>query len=324
MRRVIPTLALALGLAAVLLWATGAFDPLASRAAEWQRQFQNAMADGLRSLRAGETGALMALMSLCFAYGFFHAVGPGHGKMLIGGYGVASRQRLGPMLIIALLSSLAQATTAVVLVYGGVAILGWTREQLVGTAEGPMTALGYAAVAAIGMWLAWRGARGLVRLRSATPLAHGRGHSHAGHGHHSHNQVHGHDHGHHHHDDGHCETCGHRHGPTMQEVEALRGWRDGAALIAGIALRPCTGALFLLILTWRMGLEGAGIAGAYVMGLGTATVTLAVAGLAVLARDGALQWMDRAGRLRAAFPLLELAAGATVAVAAGALLLRTL
>ncbi len=293
MRRVIPTLVLALAVAGGALWALGAFGPLAAWVAEGQRQFQNALADGLRRLRAGEGGALLALFSLCFAYGFFHAAGPGHGKILIGGYGVGSRQRLLPMVGIALVSSLAQATTAVVLVYGGILLLGWTRERLMGITEDLMVPLSTAAVGAIGLWLAWRGARGLWRVP-----AH-----------------------HHHHDAEVCGSCGHRHGPTAEEVAALRTWRDGAALVAGVALRPCTGALFLLILTWRMGLEAAGIAGAYVMGLGTASVTVAVAAVAVLARDGALHWLDRAGRARAVLPALELAAGAVIAVAASMVIL---
>ncbi|MFC7703878.1 nickel/cobalt transporter [Plastorhodobacter daqingensis] len=300
MRRVIPTLVLAFAVAGLGLWLSGAGDAVAAWAAQGQRQFQNAMADGLRRLRGGEPGALAALFSLCFAYGFFHAAGPGHGKMLIGGYGVGSRQRLLPMMGIALASSLAQATTAVVLVYGGVLLLGWSREHLVGVAETVMAPLSYAAVALIGLWLAVRGARGLWRTRRIA-----RPH-------------------HHHHDDGPCPSCGHRHGPTMEEVSAIRSWRDGLALIGGIALRPCTGALFLLILTWRMGLDAAGIAGTYVMGLGTASVTVAVAAAAVLARDGATLWLDRAGRARALFPALELLAGALIAVAATSLILRVI
>ena len=102
------------------LWLSGGFDQLAVWAATEQRDFQNRMAQALRAIRSGEPGAIMLLLGLCFAYGFFHSVGPGHGKVLIGGYGMARDvewQRLG---LIGLAASLGQAVTAILLVYIGV------------------------------------------------------------------------------------------------------------------------------------------------------------------------------------------------------------
>ena len=79
----------------LVLWATGSLGAIAQWAAEGQRDAQNALARAIRALRAGEAGALAGLLGLAFAYGVFHAAGPGHGKVLIGGYGVARRVRLG-------------------------------------------------------------------------------------------------------------------------------------------------------------------------------------------------------------------------------------
>jgi len=307
MRRLMLTLALTAAVALGLVWALGGFDGLGRWATEAQRGFQNAMAGALRSLRAGDAGALAALMGVAFAYGFVHAAGPGHGKVLIGGYGAASRVRLVPLSLIALAGSLGQATTAVALVVGGAALLGLTRERLTEIGDAVLAPAAAAAILVIGLWLALRGLR---RLRAvALAPGHEHGHEHGD----EHGDEHGHEHGH---------ACGHRHGPEPEDIAGLRGWRDAALLVGAIAIRPCTGALFLLIITWHMGLLAAGIAGAYVMALGTASVTLAVAVLSVLARDGALMWSGRLGRLRAAIPVIEIGAGLVVAAVAVQMLLH--
>ncbi len=56
------------------------------------------------------------------------------------------------------------------------------------------------------------------------------------------------------------------------------GLREMAALVASIAMRPCTGALFLLVIAWGLGLLPAGILATFAMGFGTASFNLIVAG----------------------------------------------
>lgn len=302
MRRALLILGLVLAVLIALFWALGGMDVLAARAALAQREVQNAMAGALRRLRAGDPAAVSALLALCFGYGFVHAAGPGHGKLLIGAYGLGSRVRPLTLAGIALVSSLAQSAAAVALVGAGILALGWTRERLTDVADRMLEPLSYAALAGIGFWLVLRGVRAL-------PRAEGQGHHH-----HRHD-----DDLHHVHDD----HCGHRHGPTLDEVAQVSTWRDALVLIAGIAMRPCTGALFLLVLTWQMGVFQWGVAGTFAMGLGTATVTLAVAGLSVWAREGALASLPGV-RLARALPLAQIALGALVVVAGADLLWRTL
>ncbi|MBY6055570.1 nickel/cobalt transporter [Leisingera daeponensis] len=294
----------ALGVAAlaVWLWGFGGAGAVSVWAAESQREAQNAMARGLRALRAGEPGALMALLSLCFAYGFFHAAGPGHGKLVIGGYGMGKPVPLLRLAGLALASSLAQAATAVLLVAGGLLLLDWGREQLTSAAEDVLAPVSYGLIALVGVWLL---ARGVRRLLASRPAAAARQ---AHHGH-AHGEV--------------CASCGHRHGPTAEEAADVHSLRDALAIIGAVALRPCTGAVFLLLLTWRMGVLWAGIAGAFAMGIGTATVTVAVAAAAVTMRKGALAQLQGTGALRAA-ALLEVLAGAVVAVLASQIMLRAL
>ncbi|GGH51906.1 hypothetical protein GVY41_07920 [Frigidibacter albus] len=344
-RLALAAVVLAVVLALAALWALDGFDAMARAATAGQRWAQNEMAGGLRALKGGEAGAFWALMGVAFGYGVFHAAGPGHGKMLIGGYGLAAAVPVRRLVVIALASSLAQATTAVALVYAGVLALGWTRQQVVGLTDDTLAPLGHLAVAAVGIWLVLRGARGLRRWGRAGWGAR----DHAGHEHAAHDQAH-HGHGHHehaHHDHPHhgapaaaapahsghgplhphapvCETCGHAHGPSLEQVAEVRSLRDALVLIAGIAVRPCSGALFLLILTWQMGVAGAGIVGTYVMGLGTALVTVGVALLAGGMRAGTLASLAGTRGFALAVPALELGAGLAVALIAGGLALAAL
>ncbi|NBD28704.1 MAG: hypothetical protein GVY31_01530 [Alphaproteobacteria bacterium] len=298
MRRLMLIPVAALLALAVWLWGYGGADSVARWAAAGQRDVQNAMAHALRALRQGQPGALATLWGLCFAYGFFHAAGPGHGKLVIGGYGVGRRVPVLRLSVLALLSSLGQAATAVILIYSALLLLGWGRDQVQGLSDGLFEALSYGAVGLIGLWLLWRGARKLLR---GAPAA-----------------VHDHPHD----GEGDCDSCGHAHGPTVAEAEAVRSMPEALALVGAVAIRPCTGALFLLILTWRLGIDWAGIIGAFVMGLGTAMVTVAVAVAAVLFRESTLM-QAAAGRGTArALALVELLAGLTVALLAAQLLMR--
>ncbi|MFP7672662.1 nickel/cobalt transporter [Marivita sp. S0852] len=306
MRAVLQLAALGLVGLAVWLWLFDGAFWLERWAAEGQRAAQNGMARGLRALRAQEPGAIGALMAVCFGYGFFHAVGPGHGKLLIGGYGVAKRVAVTRLSVLALLSSLAQAGTAIVLVYGGVWLFGLGREAMVGAAEDWFAPVSYAAIGAIGVWLAIRGAIKLWRTWRAQESA-----------------------PHHHHDDdagkdGLCQSCGHAHGPTPEQASDVRSLRDAVMLIAAIAIRPCTGALFLLILAIRMDIDLAGVLGTLAMGLGTASVTVLAAAASVTFREAALVRLASGPQAVRMMGLIETGAGLVIAVLATQFLMRAL
>lgn len=296
---------LALGLMAALaiwLWPMGGMIQVERWAASGQREVQTAMAGALRRLKAGDPAAMAALLGLCFAYGFFHAAGPGHGKVLIGGYGLGRRVPLLRLSGLAVASSLAQAAAAVAMVYAGVFALNWTRERMVATAEAVLAPASYGLIALVGLWLLLRG---LGRLRRAIQARQPETHTH-------------------HHDHGGTCGCGHKHGPTAEEAAEVHSLREALILIGTVAIRPCTGALFLLILTWRMDLDWIGIAGAFAMGLGTASVTVAVAIGSVLLRESTLARTQQPGLLRLALPALEITAGALVALLSVNLMLSAL
>ncbi|MGB7316543.1 MAG: hypothetical protein WBC85_01095, partial [Planktotalea sp.] len=255
-----------------------------------QRDVQQAMAGYLRALKRGEPAAFASLMGLCFAYGFFHAAGPGHGKLVIGGYGLARDIPRLKLSVLAIASSLAQAASAVILVAVGVLVLGWGRSEMTIAAERWLAPASTGAIALVGLWLAWRGLRA---LRANT-----------------------HQHNHHHESGATCSTCGHSHGPTPSQAADTHSLRDALALIGAVAIRPCTGALFLLIITWSMGIFAAGIAGAFVMGLGTASITVLFAVLSTSLRAGFLARVAQGDRFLTTTLSLQIAVGLLIALLA--------
>ena len=138
-----------------------------------QRTFQNVMAGALRGIQAGDPQAVWTLCSATAAYGFFHALGPGHGKVLIGGAALASSATLNWLSILTFLSSLAQAATAILLVGGLYFILQIGSADLADLTETWLAPASYAAIAAIGAVLIFRGARSWHKISQAKQATHG-------------------------------------------------------------------------------------------------------------------------------------------------------
>ena len=258
LRTVVPLLVL--GVVALALWLLVPWGTVVHWAAGAQRGFQDGMAKALLAIQSGEPGAVWTLCLATAAYGFVHALGPGHGKVLLGGAALASGATLKRMTVLTLASSLAQAGTAIALVGALVVALGVTTQQIGPLADNWLAPASYAAIAGIGAYLVIRG------LRQWRPKA---------------RHVLGCDN---HGSDDHSACCGHAHGPELSDVEALSSFRDAAMLVASIAIRPCTGALFVLVIALRFDVFWVGALAVVTMGLGTAAFNLIVAWSGVAAR----------------------------------------
>ncbi|MBP7241638.1 hypothetical protein [Amaricoccus sp.] len=251
----VPTRLVAAALLAVLAaaifwaWASGGLAMLAWQVAALQRATQDALGTELAALR-GEGATRWALIGLCFGYGFLHAVGPGHGKALVAAATLGGRATARRMTLVATAGSLAQAATAIVVVFGGLALVGVTARGLAAGSERWLAPVGNLAMAAVGVWIIVRGIRALPRASA--------------------------------HDHGHGHGCG------CPAPDAAEGPGQTLALIAAMAARPCAGAIFLLVIAWRLGMPGTGVAGVVAMGLGTASFTALVAWLAATSRDAAV------------------------------------
>lgn len=311
MRRTLNLLLAPLLIGAVTLYWLWGSPSATDTLLHYQKAAQNALAGAVRAIKGGDPLAWVTLLAVTFSYGFLHAVGPGHGKAVIGAYGVARRVSVARITLVALASSMAQSAFAIVLVLAGAVLLGLSREHLEAWSETILLPVSWGLLAALGLWLFWRGARGLAaKTRTHAADAAIRGSTDA-HDDHVHTHHHGVDCG-----------CGHDHGPSLEQLEQIGSFRDALLVIFAVAIRPCSGALFLLVLTLALGIPAAGILGVLAMGVGTASVTIAVAILAVSAREGAFSALPM-GAISRAIPMVEFTAGAVISVLSLTMIIQT-
>jgi len=202
------------------------------------------------------------LLSVSFAYGVFHAAGPGHGKAVLATYlathGGAVKRALGLSFAASLLQGMTAIILVVVLVYG----LGWITRQAMGSVVWVEQA-SFLLVAALGAWLCWRA---IKQLRAAY-------------------QAHSHSHDH---DHSHC--CGGAH--HIEPQQAL-DWRTAIITVGAIGMRPCSGAVLMLGAASLLGQFEVGVASVVAMSLGTGITVSALALASILARGWAQRRLSK-------------------------------
>ncbi len=267
-----------------------------------QQAFSGTMRAALNTLKTdGSTTAAWTLLSFGLAYGIFHAAGPGHGKVVISSWLLATENDLKRGLLVAFLSSMFQALTAILLVSGLFLIVA-SVGSVVRDVVGYMEQASYAMICALGLYLIYTATRGWFKKRAViaqttstpfnfeivTPDNH---------------QVHVHD-----------EHCGHNHAPEPKDLRGDWSLKKALSLSLAIGLRPCTGAIAVLLAANTIGLYWAGIASTLAMGFGVFLTVSVIATITVYGKDFALKLAARDNqRLGTIVNLLRLGGGVVVA-----------
>lgn len=221
-----------------------------SQITAWQSHFYRQLTGAVRAWR--EEGAGL-LIGLSFVYGVLHALGPGHGKAVISAFVLANHQSARNGAVLALLSALLQAFVAIALVAVLAGVFNVTA-QVMNTGTRWLESASAALVVALGGWLVWT--KTLRPWLRAVP---------SGHRHH--------------------EGCACGHVPPLALMSGRLDWRRAWTAIAAVGLRPCSGALIVLVFALSQKLFGAGVAAALAMGLGTGLTVAALAMAAVWSKD---------------------------------------
>lgn len=257
-----------------------------------QAEFYRMLSGTIRAAKV-DGSAAYTLLGISFLYGIFHAAGPGHGKAVISSYLVANDETWRRGVFLSFASAIFQALTAIAIVAVAAVLLNATAKTMGDTVR-VAEIVGYALIILIGLRLFWVKGRALISLLRAKEPAH-RDHAHAHHHHGHEHHHHGHEHHHHahahhhHHHDENCEhdasAWGHAHAPEPAELKGAHWLRRGLAAVVAVGLRPCSGAIIVLVFALAQGIFWIGVAATFAMGLGTAITVAAIASLAVGARS---------------------------------------
>ncbi len=233
-----------------------------------QRRLLTDMRSAIASIGGGDTlKGSAALVSVAFAYGVLHAAGPGHGKAVITSYALANNETIRRSIAVSLMAAFVQACSAIALVVVGLVILGHTARSL-GALEATLEVLSGGLIACLGLsllasrgWHIFRSHRGSSDLQAqGSPAPHGID----------------------------C-ACDHAHFVQPRDITGAWSWRSAWLLALSVGVRPCTGAVLLLIFAQSRGMFWAGLLGAFAMALGTAATVSLLAVAAVGSRDLALR-----------------------------------
>jgi nickel/cobalt exporter len=310
-----------------------------------QAQLYRWMADTVEQVR-NAPGAGLILLFASFLYGVVHAAGPGHGKVVIGAYALATRQTARRAAIIALAAAFAQAVTAIVLIGMATGVFR-AASSTVTTAAGWLELASYALIMGLGLWLSLRAVRrwmitktsqdigpeaspgiGPERSRQPASLSAAAAQSmvtgtqgeagagpadgklspdHADH-------AHAHEHAHHDHDHDHdCgdPSCGHSHLPKAKTLQGDFSLSKAVAAVLSVGIRPCSGALIVLVFCFAQGFYVLGILAVLAIAMGTALTTMAVA-LTVVGSGSLIERLSGSARMGRVAQVLQFVGGLVI------------
>jgi len=235
-------------------WLWQAWPQVMMQSIIWQREVNQQMSGLLKAVAADPARAGGSLLIFSLLYGVLHALGPGHGKIVITTWLATHPSKLKSSIGLTLASSLLQGVVAIALVVVVLGLLQLPARQLHASSFW-LEKGSYALVGVLGLLLCWRALKKLRALlrkpafKRFTP-------------HHVH--------------DAHC-GCGHQHLPTEDQLQRGDDWRARLMIILSMGMRPCSGAIMVLLFSKVIGVFGWGMASALAMSAGTSVTITSLA-----------------------------------------------
>lgn len=222
----------------------------------WQRTLNAELSMLLQSVENSPSTTGLSLLGFSFVYGILHALGPGHGKIVITTWLATHPSKLKSGIGLSLTASLLQGIAAITLVTVVLSLLRLPAGQL-HLSRFWMEKGSYLLVGALGLLLCLRALKKLRILLQRPRLTDFRPY----HIHHAN-----------------C-GCGNKHLPAPEQLQRGEGWRAKSMIVLLMGMRPCSGAIMLLLFSKVIGVFSWGVAAVMAMAAGT---SLTISSLALL------------------------------------------
>lgn len=225
---------------------------------KWQREINGQLSDLLYLAKDNLFKAGFTLTGLSFIYGLLHSLGPGHGKIIVTTYLATHPAKVKTSLWLSTLAALMQAVVAILLVSSLLLIFNSSMREVNNKAE-LFISFSFLSIILLASFIILRTLKQLHSLYSSQSKT--KKNSAA--------KI--------------PDNCTHKHFATASEIEQASSFREYIAIILSIGIRPCTGAIMILLFANMLDLYWLGIISAFVMALGTA---ITVSCIAVLTLSG--------------------------------------
>ena len=299
-----------------------AFPRLFTQIADWQRLFNQLISDNLHHIQQHSAAAGVTLITASFLYGVIHALGPGHGKFIIASYLSTHESRLKQSIKLSVFSSLTQGIVAVVATSVVLIVLNLSSRYFK-LSQLWLERGAFLLLAGLGLYWIYQGSRTLKKpsttlfhINKLTPLSSSQTSSQSAVKNHrtfstEHAPV--------------C-ACGHQHLPNAQQLKKAEDWKSQLLVILSIGMRPCSGAIFVLFLSYMLDIYLWGVVATLAMSLGTGLMLALFAALVKYTRHLAIalgNWYGKGFTRYHSEALMKLVAGSIMLFFALALLYGT-
>jgi nickel/cobalt transporter (NicO) family protein len=228
----------------------------------FQREANRMIAQHIRAIRDGETSApLLIGVLLAFVYGVLHALGPGHGKVIVVSYFLSRDAQIMRGFLMGLQIAMFHVLSAAVVV----ALADLVLRQAFGSAPAEVAGVrlgSYGLIALVGCSMLVQAVRRSRLRRAGIEVA--------------------------------DECCVHRHGQSLNGPgPSERAWEG--ALSLGVGLVPCTGAVLILLYAIANDILFAGVLLVVSIAAGMALTMGALGVLSIVARNAVAARIGGAG-----------------------------